>query len=559
MFKTLIHALAHHAELDPHLLFARFLERGEVADSLTYRQAWELAARWGTLLADRGVQRGQSVALALPNSIDFVGAYFGALLIGATPAPLAPPRHLQPGDPYLQILAQRLRFIQAGALVVSAAHARAGEASPLSDIPDLRVLTRRDLPPTPRRLAPGENADDLALLQYTSGTSGSAKAVELTHAALLAQIRGLSEALQLVDRTQDWAVSWLPFHHDMGLIGFLLTACYHGGHVTFMPTEDFILRPGLWIKALSDFRASITGGPPSAYALCARRLKPSEAAGFDLSRVRIALVGAEMISPETLQLAAEAFRPAGFRASSLLPSYGLAESSLAVTISPLESGPEFERLDLAALQNEGVALPTAGETRSPTRAVVSLGRPLPQVEVAIVGEAGRRLDERRIGEVIVRSPSLMRGYHRQPEASRAALRDGWLWTGDVGYLAGGKLYLTGRKKDVLIVGGRNYYPDDLEQVVARTPGVRLGRSVAISYDDPERATEAVVVLVETALAGRAEREALRQRVRQALIRADYPISRVILLRPKTIQTTPNGKLMRAEMKARYLTGEFAEA
>lgn len=557
MFKTLTEMLARRAEAHPDSLFVRFVKQDQVVATYTYSQTWAWATQWASTLIGRGVRRGDRVVLALPNSDDFVGAYLGALLCGGIPAPIAPFRGIVAVDPYVTLVSQRIRFLDAKVLVVPEEQANMPALSRLPDINHLTIITRRDLEPAVRPIPPDGSEADLALLQFTSGTSGNAKVVQLSHAAVLAQARNISEQLRL-DSSVDWAVSWLPLFHDMGLIGFLLTPIFPSGHVTLLRTEDFILRPSLWMKALSQFRASITGGPPSAYALCARFTRDSEVERCELGRVRIALVGAEVISPESLQPFVDKFRPAGFRATSLLPTYGLAEAGLAVTMTRLDQGTDFDLIDLESMRATRIARRACGggPPNGRTRAVASVGPPIPQMEVAIVSEAGERLPERRIGEVAVRGPSLMQGYYAQPEASSQALQDGWLWTGDLGYLADGKLYVTGRKKELLIAGGRNYHPEDLEHVVRELPGVRVGRAVAIGCEDPERGTEAAVVLVETALTAPAERDALRQRVRHTLLGAGYPVSQVVLLRPKTIQNTPNGKLRRLDCKVRYLAGEF---
>ncbi|MBV9229260.1 MAG: AMP-binding protein, partial [Chloroflexi bacterium] len=491
------------------------------------------------------------------NSDDFLYAYFGILLARGVPAPIAPIRRLKTDDYYLANVARRLQFIHARILIVPEEQAHVGEIAPLSHVEDLTILTRREVPAASRPLAPDGSSDDLGLFQFTSGTSGNAKAVQLTHAALLNQAKNISLTLA-VDAIEDSGLSWLPLFHDMGLIGFLLTPAFCAMNTSLLRTEDFMMRPSSWIQALSDLRISITGGPPSAYALCARHLKDSEIPQYNLRHLRIALVGAEVISPGGLQQFADRLQPAGFRAKSLLPAYGLAENGLSVTMTALEQGLEFDTVDLEAMQTKGIAQAALhSSSNGTTRAVVSVGTPLPQSEVAIVNEAGEPLGERQVGEILVRSPSLMLGYYGQSEASQQALRNGWLWTGDLGYIVDKKLHVTGRKKEILIVGGNNYYPDDLEQVVVAVSGVRPGCAVAIACEDAARATEAVVVLVETTISGQVERDALRLRIRQALIQAGYSISEVVLLRPKTIQTTLNGKLKRVECKARYLRGEFS--
>ena len=561
-WRTLPELLAHNAEFYPDLLFARFLKRSEVVATCTYAQTLQKATDWAALFLEHGLQRGEAVVLALPNTEDFVYAYFGVLLAGGVPAATVPIRRLKADSHYLANIAQRLQSIHARTLILPEAQAGFADVPPLSSIEKLTVLTRRDVQTTSQYIAPSISKDDLGVLQFTSGTASQAKVVQLSNAALLAQMRNISARLKVVSH-EDSGLSWLPFFHDMGLIGFLLTPMYCAITVTLLQTEDFMVRPSVWIKALSDFRATITCGPTSAYALCARFLKDSEVEQYDLRHLRAALVGAEMISQESLRQFIARLQPAGFRAASLLPAYGLAENGVAVTLTPVEEGPAFDAIDLETLQTKGFAQPVQSNGATSvhdalvtTRSIACTGTPLPETEVVIVNGEGERLGERQVGEVLVSSPSLMEGYYNQPEATHMVLRDGWLWTGDLGYLANGRLYITGRKKEVLIVGGRNYYPHDLEQVVTTALGMHRGDAVAIAYEDPGRATELVVMLVETAATDPAEREALRQRVRQVLIDADYPVSEVVLLRPKTIQVTPNGKLKRVELKTRYLKGEF---
>ena len=557
-WKTLTELLAHNAEVYSDLLFVRILKRGEVVANCTYGQLWERASQWASLLKEHGILPGDAVALALPNSADFVYAYFGTLLARGVPANLAPFRRPKPNDHYLATVAQRLQFISAKVLVVPEEQADIASLPPLSSLEHLTVLTKRNVEPTSQLIAPQNTPDDLGLLQFTSGTSGNAKVVQLTHAALLAQMRNISHALA-VEHHEDSGLSWLPLFHDMGLFGYVLTPMYRAIHSTLLQTEDFMMRPSLWVKGLSDFHATITAGPPSAYAQCARHLKDSEIEQYDLSHLRVAIVGAEVISHESLQPFATRLRPAGFRATSFVPAYGLAENGVAVAMTPLNHGPEFDTIDLEIVQTQGIAHPVQHSNghihNGSTRTVASAGIPLPQTEIAIVNSTGERLGERQVGEILVHSPSLMLGYYHQPEISQQALRDGWLWTGDLGYIANNKLYITGRKKEVLIVGGSNYYPDDLEQIAEAVEGKR-GNAVAIACEDPIRATEVVVMLVETTLTDQTERDALRLRIRQALVSAGYPVSEIVLLRPKTIQTTLNGKLKRVDLKVRYLKGEF---
>ncbi len=553
MWSSVIEMMADQAERFPEAVFARFLDANAKADTYTYAMMWQLILRWADLLVERGVKRGSRLMLMLPNSADFVGAYFGTLLVAGIPAALHPVRRLILNDPYLKIIDRRMRFIGASALVLPEGQADLAGASLLHETEDLKLLTSHDLPDLGKERSPDARSNDFGLFQFTSGTSGEMKVAQLTHAALLAQVKMISEALHLIP-LEESAVSWLPLYHDMGLIGYLLTTASVAASVNLIQTEDFIMRPGLWIKALSDYAATITGGPPSGFLMVARRMKDSEIAQYHLDQVRVALIGAEMVTKESVDLFYEKFAGIGLRRTSLMPTYGMAENGLAVTMPSLQVGPEFENVDLHALEHEKLAIPATNGLRS--RSLASVGMPLNGIDVAIVNEAGEPIDDQCIGEISVRSPSLMSGYFCRPDLTNQVLRDGWLFTGDMGYRANGKLFITGRKKDILIVGGQNYYPDDLEEVAKAVPGVRNGRAVAGSYADARSGTEAVVLLAETSVTGHIEREILRMNIRKALAGSGYPITEVVLLRPKTILFTPNGKLMRTDCVKRYLAGEF---
>jgi fatty-acyl-CoA synthase len=341
----------------------------------------------------------------------------------------------------------------------------------------IHVLSDAQLDPAHTQHAIRSGPDDLALIQFTSGTAGDPKAVLLSQRALFVQCELLRNHLALYDRFVERGVSWLPLFHDMGLIGFLLTPGFAGGEVNLLQPEDFILRPSLWLQAITEVKATITGAPPSAYALCARRVKDADAGQYDLSSVRAALVGAEQVTPESIASFCDKFRAAGFRRSALLPTYGLAENALAVTMPPLESGPQFDAVDGRALA-EGVARAIGGGGPANERQFASVGLPLPGMSVRIVGQAGRELPERHVGEIVIQGPSMMAGYLAGGAMARQVISDGWLYTGDLGYMANGRLHVTGRKKEIIIVGGRSYYPNDVEQVVAGVEGVRMDRAVA---------------------------------------------------------------------------------
>lgn len=558
--KTLTEMLLQQAEISPEALFTRFLQDGKIAASYTYAEAWGWASRWATLLRDRGLKKGEPIVISLPNSYDFVGAYFGTLLAGGLPAPIVSSRESQPAEKHLILTARRLAAIGARIVILPEDLAPYFHSSQEVSGRPTFALSPRDVPADHDRIAPQGDEQALGLLQFTSGATGRPKVVALSQGAMLAQTRAIGKRLEIVDPQADWAVSWLPLFHDMGLIGFLLTPASLGGHVTFLKVEDFIKRPSRWIQALSDFRATITGGPPSAYALCARRVKDHELGSYDLSQLRVALVGAEQIMRETIDIFADRFAAAGLPKTSLLPTYGLAENGLAVTMPRQNQEPQFDAVDSDSLHTDRIAKPISLSGHSHFKhEFVSVGVPLLETEVVIADKNGRFLKDRQVGEILVRSPSLMKGYLGRPDLTEETLRDGWLWTGDLGYLAEGNLYITGRKKEVLIVGGQNFYPIDIERVAGSVPGVRQGKVAAFSHDKPELGTEVIVVLIETRLVERRGRSELRLRVRKALVDSGYPISDVVLARPRTIETTPNGKLKRNDLKIRYMAGEFSRA
>ena len=539
---TLGELLATRAESRPDHLFVACRSATGDGARLTYAAAWDLACRWAALLAERGVGAGDRVVLALPNGIDFVGAFFAAQILGAAPAATPPPADASDLSAWAEAAA-RMRRLAARAIAVAA------DAPPELAA---RAVSRADLLAAADDRCPVPAAAATAILQFSSGTVGPARVVQLSHHAVLAQLAALAEVLAL-DPDTDSAVSWLPLYHDMGLIGFLLTPAWIGRHVTLLDSRAFAARPALWVTALSDTGATITGGPPAAYALCARRVRDAEAAGFDLSRLRVALVGAEQVTRPSLELFVHRFAVAGLRESALVPTYGLAENGLAVTMPPLGRGPRFDAVDAAALATTGHALPGDGAA---TQLVAAVGRALPGLALTVVDDRGRELPDRVVGEIAVSGPTVMDGYLDDPAATAAALSRGRLLTGDLGYLVADELYVTGRRKELIIVAGRNYAPEAYEAVAATVPGVRGGRAVAFSVADPALATERVVIAAETALSEPAARAELGRELQRAVAGAGLPVDEVVLLPPRAIRTTASGKLRRVEWRERYLRGEL---
>ena len=454
-------------------------------------------------LRARGIERGDRVAIVLPTCVEFMDAFFGALFAGAVPVPLYPPVRLGRLDEFHARTARMLE-ITGAKLVLS--DARIGKF--------LRVRSERVERGEPYE-DPGRPGD-LALIQFSSGTTVDPKPVALTHANVLANVAAIDTIIPQDE--QQAGVSWLPLYHDMGLIGCLLLAVAHPGPLALLSPEVFLAKPALWLRAISRHRATISVAPNFAYGLCARRIRDEELQGVDLSTWRFALNGAEPVAPAVLRRFAERFASHGFASTSLMPVYGLSEASLAVTFTPPARGPR-----------------TLQQGR---RGLASVGAPLPGVEVDV-----------RDGRIFVRGPSVMREYFGNPEATARALQEGWLDTGDLGFVESGELFVTGRAKDVIIVAGANHAPQEFEDALDGVDGVRPGCAVAVAR--PGDDGEELVLLVETT-APVAE-ESLTARVVE---RTGVKPREVRLLAPGTLPRTSSGKLRRAEALRQLVDGEL---
>ncbi|WP_374512543.1 AMP-binding protein, partial [Niveibacterium sp.] len=416
------------------------------------------------------------------------------------------------------------------------------------------VLAPEDLVGTARHVM-HPAADALALLQYTSGSTGDPKGVALSHANLLANLRAMGQACRVTP--QDVFVSWLPLYHDMGLIGAWLGALYHGFPLVLMSPLAFLANPARWLQAISQYRGTLSAGPNFAYELCVRKVPDAVLASLDLSCWRFAFNGAEPVSPATLEAFAARFAPAGLRREALAPVYGLAECSVGLAFPPPGRGPRIDRVRAVPFTQARRAEPAASGDAAVQ--IVACGRPLPGHEVRVVDLAGDELPERRIGRLEFRGPSATAGYFRNPVATARLVRDGWLDTGDMAYLADGEIHLTGRIKDMIIRGGRNLYPYDLEQGVGALPGVRRGCVAVFACAPAEGGGERLVVLAETRERDATARAALQRRIAdctQAVL--GEAADDIVLAPPHAVLKTSSGKLRRAATRDRYLAGELRQ-
>ncbi|UQA58978.1 AMP-binding protein [Polyangium aurulentum] len=542
--RTMAGLLRRRAEAEGERLAIRF-KRAEGWESWTWARFWDEARRVEAGLWEAGLRPGDRVLVLVPDVERAVASLFGLWALGAVPIQIGIPFRLPDIGRFLDQLRRTARRLGARALVVSRAFAAfAGERE------DVPVLVAEDLAISSGGALPDpEDAPGPALIQLTSGSTGHPRGVVLAHDRLMLHMACMSDALP--SHAASVAVSWLPLHHDMGLIGGLLFPFYNGFVASMLAPQDFRARPLAWLEAMSSLRATLCAAPPSAYAILLRLARRAADMGLDLGAWECAMVGAEPISPALLRRFSEAFRPVGFRAEAFFPVYGLAEATVAVTFPTLLAPTRFTVVDRAKLERTGVA--EACPPGPGALELVCVGRPIPGTEVRIVGEDGEPLPERRVGEILVKAPTLMQGYSDDPEATAEAMRDGWLHTGDLGHLDEGGLFVTGRKKEIIIKGGHNLLPSVIEEIASGVEGVRSGCVVAVGVRSPEDETELVHVVAETKLEP-AEHEALAERVRGALFAHGIAVDRVLLASPGALPKTTSGKPRRREVAAALEAG-----
>jgi fatty-acyl-CoA synthase len=581
--ETLLDLLRYRAAHDAdraHLLITEETDGEDRNVTLTFGELHGAAQRFAAELARRGVPAGGRVALMLPTSRVFFVSYAGILLAGAIPVPIYPPFRADRIEEYASRQAAILNNAEVCLLLTfRRAEAVARLLKPrvrsLASVVDAeRLIEAADKAPPP---APGalpahltgsraRRSSDIALLQYTSGSTGDPKGVVLTHANLLANMRAIGEAVQF--GSGDIGVSWLPLYHDMGLIGAWLTLLLYGVPLAVMSPMAFLTRPERWLWAFHKHRGTIAAAPNFAYELCVRKIADKDIEGLDLSSWRVAMNGAEPVNPETLERFAARFARYGFRREAQLPVYGLAESSLAVTVPPLNREPRVDRVERETFAAQGRAVPMEPESDGHAISFVSSGVALPRHEVRIVDDSGKEVPDRTEGFLWFRGPSATRGYYHNARATEKLLPLGpstnadefaWVDSGDRAYRAEGEIYVTGRVKDIIIKGGRNLYPHEVEDLAAHAEGIRKGCIVAFGLTDAGSGTEKLVVAAETRerdpkrLAAIAA--AITEQVSQGL---GLPPDRVELVPLGSIPKTTSGKLRREETKQLFLDGSLSD-
>jgi len=526
--------------------------RGALARPYAFADLRDDALLAARRLIAAGVKPQDRIALVAETSAEFAALFFGVVYAGAWPVPLPLPTSFGGRDSYIDQLRVQLASCDPSLLIYPPELiALAGEAAAAAGVTGID-WTSFAARPAPDAVLPHADADQIAYLQYSSGSTRFPHGVAITHRALLNNLAAHSHGMALQDT--DRCVSWLPWYHDMGLVGCFLSPVANQVSTDYLKTEDFARRPLAWLDLISRNQGTtLSYSPTFGYDICARRISSQTKASdrFDLSRWRVAGNGADMIRPDVMQAFVDAFADAGFKANAFLPSYGLAEATLAVSIMPPGEGIRVELVEETELSGAH-----ANDDRPQRfRAIVNCGKPVRDMEVAIRQENGAILPERAIGKVWCRGPSVMVGYFRDPAATEACMTDGWLDTGDMGYMSDGYLYIVGRAKDMIIVNGRNHWPQDIEWAVEQLPGFKAGDIAAFAITTPG-GEETPAVLVQCRSSDDDERSRLRDAIRER-VRSVTGMNCVIeLIPPRTLPRTSSGKLSRAKARNLYLAGEI---
>ena len=543
------HSAAHNDR--PHL---RVWHGPGDEELITYGDLEKAARAIAHGLREKGLSAGERVAIMLPTQVDYFFAFFGVLFAGGVPVPIYPPFRRAQVAEHLRRQAGILRNAQASYLITGEEIRNVGVLL-YSLVEDLRGITSvgelreagvmDDARPV--------EAGDTALIQYTSGSTGDPKGVVLSHQNLLSNIRAMGETLEA--SSADTFVSWLPLYHDMGLIGAWLGSLYYGAQLIIMSPLAFLADPARWLRTIHRHRATLSAAPNFAFELCLKNIHDEDIEGLDLSSLRMIVNGAEPVSPSTIARFTDRFLPYKFRPEAFAPVYGLAESAVGLAFPPMGRLPIIDRIDRASLSRHGIA--EAADPASPTALeFVACGRPLPGHEVRIVDDDGHEVPNRYQGRLQFKGPSTTSGYFRDPEKTAALFDGDWLESGDLAYIAEGDVFITGRVKDVIIKGGRNIYPHELEETVGNVEGVRKGCVAVFPGTDERTGTEQLIVLAETRLSDPEEHEHLRQAITDASIALlDMPPDDIVIAPPHTVPKTSSGKLRRSAAREIYETGK----
>lgn len=552
-FESLCEALEYAAKGDAGFNF--YTAKGDLATVLRYHELLDRAHDFARGLVQAGIAKGERMILVADTDPDFMVAFFGCQFASVLPVPVAIPTTLGGRGAYIQQLRTQLEGCRASlamapdSLLPFLREAASGLDLKLVGGPsDFAALPRAGASLRPF----GKN--DSSYLQYSSGSTRFPKGIDIPQRSLMANAHAIAKS-GLRIQPHDRCASWLPLYHDMGLVGFMLVPTTTQMSVDYITTRDFARRSLTWLKLISENRCTLSYSPSFGYDLCSRRMREGSDLEIDLSSWRAAGIGGDMVQHPILERFVEVFSPYGFKAEAFVPSYGMAETTLAMSFAPLEERYAIDCVDREALAHRNMAVPAAPGPRS--RPFVACGRALDGHEFEIRDDAGRVLSERQVGRIYFRGPSVMGGYFDQPELTASVLaQDGWLNTGDLGYLLDGQIVITGREKDLIIINGRNIWPQDLEWTAEEHTELRRGDVAAFSIDDQDG--EAVITLVQCRMTDANQRAKLKRDIAAILQQAHGVETRVVLIPPHGLPQTSSGKLSRSKAKSNYLAGTYDE-
>jgi fatty-acyl-CoA synthase len=555
-FSTISEGLNYAAQGNTGFNF--YSSRGALDRVLPYSEIRALALSTARKLVSAGLKRGDRVGIVAETGPDFMAVFFGCQYAGLVPCPVPYSMHIGGKDAYVSRVAGMLRAAAANAVITTdELESNLREAAIQAGA--TKVLTHAALNAMVESARPlkGFGADDAAYIQYSSGSTSEPKGILITQRAIMANAEGiLRNGLSITKK--DRAFSWLPLYHDMGLVGFCLSPMLGQVTVDYMSTSAFARRPALWLKLMSENRSTICFSPTFGYDLAAKRMK-GDVSELDLSNLRVAGIGGDMVRAEVLQFFAAAMAPAGFDPDIFVPSYGMAEATLAISFSAMGEPLRVDTVSRRAVKTENHAQPVPSNTSADkARSFVICGSALPGHRIEVRSENGNILEDRRIGGVFACGPSLMAGYYNNRDATQSVLgEDGFLNTGDMGYMLNGKVVITGRAKDLILHNGRNIWPQDIEWSAEKLPGLRSGDVAAFAVED-ESGDDDVVVLVECRANGTSDRADLRRKVSAIVHQTAGVDCKIVLVPPRSLPFTSSGKLSRALARQKFVDGEIVD-
>jgi len=527
---------------------------GQADRPISYRELIHGAAAYERALREQGIQPGEVVVLILQHGSDLIFSFWGAVLRGAIPSimPFLTEKLLP--ERYRADLASLVNVTRPAAIITYAEFESEVRAAlkPDTSVRTVMVTQGVGAPEQPdfERLGGTQRTpDDIVLLQHSSGTTGLQKGVALSHRAVFNQLRSYSQVLKLNDR--DVIVSWLPLYHDMGLIAGFIMPILCAVPVVMMSPFDWVRAPYRLLQAVSRYRGTLSWLPNFAYNFCAQKIRDHHLEGVDLSSWRAISNCSEPVRYESHQMFLERFRAYGLRPEALATCYAMAENVFAVTQGGIDEALTVDEIDRETFQSKWLAKPAVPD--KPSVRMVACGRPIPNVEVKILSSHGKELPERHVGEIALRSDCMLTGYYNRPDATAKAFLNGWYLTGDYGYMVDGELYVSGRKKDIIIVGGKNIYPQDLEELAMTVPGVHPGRVSAFGVYNEETGTEDVVIVAEVDTDDSKERERIAEEIREAVTRGSaIALRQAYIVGPHWLVKTSSGKNARSYNREKYL-------